>query len=85
MCTMWHNFINPDDGEVHTQKIENIWMHAKRKLKRQFGTTRSLFPSYLHEFLLGNMFRNDDFSKTSLYVWPIITFNNDLHSKFFVE
>ena len=46
---------------VHTQNIENILMCANCKLKRQFGTTRSLFPSELHKFLLRNRFRNDDF------------------------
>src|SRR6218665_1855800 len=49
---------------------------------------RSLFPSYLHEFLR-NGFRNDHFFNNFLACmagyWLIITFNNDLHSKFFVE
>lgn len=44
------NFVDPDDEEVHTQNIESLWMHAKRKLRRQFGTSRQLFPSYLQEF-----------------------------------
>jgi len=33
------NFVNPD---IHTQNRENMWMHVKRKLRRQFGTSRAL-------------------------------------------
>jgi len=44
------NFVNPLDPNIHTQTIENLWMRAKRKLKRQFGTSRANFPSYLREF-----------------------------------
>jgi len=81
-----HNFVNPDDVEVHTQNIENTWMRAKRKPKRQSCSSRLLFLSYLHEFVLRNRFRNDDFfQQPPLQVWLIITFKNDLHSKFFVQ
>ena len=45
-----HNFVDPIDQDIHTQNIENLWMRAKRKLKRQSGTSRALFTSYLHEF-----------------------------------
>jgi transposase-like protein len=51
------NFVDPNDREVHTQKVENMWMRAKHKLRRQFGTSRALFPSYLHEFVWRNQFR----------------------------
>lgn len=44
------NFVDPNDADIHTQNIENLWMRAKRKLKRQFGTSRALFGSYLREF-----------------------------------
>lgn len=54
------NFVDPDDRDVHTQNIENLWMRAKRKLKRQFGTSHALFTSYLHEFVFRNAFRGQD-------------------------
>ena len=48
------NFVAPGDGSVHTQNIENTWFRAKRKLRRQCGTSASLFPSYLAEFMRRN-------------------------------
>lgn len=48
------NFVDPNDSETHTQNIENLWMRAKRKIRRQFGTSETLFPSYLHEFMWRN-------------------------------
>lgn len=44
------NFVHHDNVAIHKQNIENMWMRAKRKLKRQFGSSRELFASYLHEF-----------------------------------
>ena len=44
------NFVHPIDREIHTQTIENMWMRAKRKLKKQFGTSETLFSTYLDEF-----------------------------------
>ena len=55
-----HNFVDPNDPIVHTQNIENMWMRAKRKLKRQFGTSQALFPSYLQEFAYRNQFRHQE-------------------------
>ena len=55
-----HHFVDPNDAEVHTENVENMWMRTKRKLKRQFGTSRDLFPSYLHEFVYRNKFRNEE-------------------------
>ena len=45
------HFVDPDDNEVHTQSVENMWMRAKRKIRRQFGTSDGLFPYYFHEFI----------------------------------
>lgn len=53
-----HHFVDPDDRTIHTQRVENMWMRAKRKLRRQFGTSEALFPSYLHEFIWRNKFQN---------------------------
>ncbi|GFR75181.1 hypothetical protein ElyMa_003912700 [Elysia marginata] len=44
------NFIHPDDPDVHTT-IENRCMRAKKKLKRQHGTSVHLFASYMAEFM----------------------------------
>jgi transposase-like protein len=48
------------DPNIHTNGVEGMWMQAKRKLKRQFGTSRTLFPSYLNEFMWQNTFRQAD-------------------------
>ena len=45
------NFVDPLHPEIHTKNVENLWMRAKRKLRRQFGTTRQLFDTYLREFV----------------------------------
>ena len=44
-----HNFVDTNNADIHTQNIDNLWMRAKRKLRRQFGTTRALFDTYLEE------------------------------------
>jgi len=54
------HFVDPDDADVHTEHVKNMWMRAKRKLRRQFGTSHALFPSYLHEFVFRNRFRGQD-------------------------
>lgn len=55
-----HNFVDPNNDNTHTQNVKNMWMQAKRKLTRQFGTSRVLFPQYLHEFVYRNQFRDED-------------------------
>ena len=44
------HYVHPVYQEMHTQNVENMWIRAKRKLKRQFGTSQGLFDSYLEEF-----------------------------------
>jgi len=53
-------FLDPNDADVHTQNVENLWMKAKRKIRRQFGTSQELFTSYLREFLFRNCLRGKD-------------------------
>ncbi|KAK9752982.1 ISXO2-like transposase domain [Popillia japonica] len=52
------NFVDPEDTDIHTQNVENMWLKAKGKLRRQFGTSENLFPSYLHQFIWRNKCRN---------------------------
>ena len=54
------HFVSPNDDTVHTQNIQNTWMRAKRKLRRQFGTSRQLFPTYIHEFVFRNSMRHKE-------------------------
>ena len=55
------HYVHPIYQEIHTQNVENMWMRAKRKLKRQFGTSQGLFESYLEEFTFRGT-RNTNFS-----------------------
>lgn len=45
------NFVSPIDPSIHTQNIENVWSHLKRKLRLQFGTSEELLESYLFDFI----------------------------------
>jgi len=54
------HFVDPTDADVHTEDVESMWMRAKRKLRRQFGTSHALFPSYLHKFVFSNRFHGQD-------------------------
>ncbi|KAL8589178.1 hypothetical protein ACOMHN_052516 [Nucella lapillus] len=51
---------------IDGQEMLVLWCTIKRKLRRQFGTTRELFPSYLHEFMFRNRFRDDDMFRVML-------------------
>ena len=37
-----------------------MWMRVKRKLRRQVGTSRDLFPTYMHEFMFRNSLKNKE-------------------------
>ncbi|XP_053667883.1 uncharacterized protein LOC128718249 [Anopheles marshallii] len=43
------NFVDPDDGFVHTQNIENLW-HWVKPFLRSKGTNREAFIAYLREY-----------------------------------
>ena len=52
------SFVDPNDDAIHTQNVENLWMQVKRKLRRQFGTSETLFTSHLHEFVWRERHKN---------------------------
>ena len=43
------NFINPDDDQIHTQNIENLWGRIKALLRRRGRISRINFPDRLKE------------------------------------
>ena len=45
------HFVDPQDPTIHTQNVEGMWAHTKRKLRHQFGTSRPLFAAYLDEYV----------------------------------
>lgn len=51
------NFVDPNDPNVHTNSIEGLWAHMKKKLRDQFGTSNALFVSHMHEFIYRNYHR----------------------------
>lgn len=51
---------DPYDVEVHVRNAENMWLRAQRKLIKQCGTSRTLFPTYLQEFTWRSAFHDQD-------------------------
>ena len=51
--------MDPNDADVHTQNVENMWARLKRKFKRGYGTSNALFPTYLQEFMFRQQFARD--------------------------
>jgi transposase-like protein/IS1 family transposase len=54
------HFVNPVTG-AHTQRVENMWMRAKRRNKRECGTRTELIDSYLIEFMWREKFGENIF------------------------
>ena len=44
------NFVNPEDPNIHTQRIENAWRYLKQTFPSN-GTSEALRESYLQEFV----------------------------------
>ena len=36
------NFVDPNDDDIHTQNVENMWMHVKRKFETIWYKSRTL-------------------------------------------
>ena len=54
------HFVDPVTG-AHTNEVENMWMLAKRRNKKECGTARSLIDTYLVEFMWRLKFGQDPF------------------------
>src|SRR6218665_3369141 len=65
--------------------IQLPFKHYYFHLSCSFHFSYILFSSIQLLYLSNTGFTTTTFSTTSLHVWLIITFNNDLHSKFVVE
>jgi transposase-like protein len=50
------NFVSPDSPLVHTQNIENTWMHAKKSKRYRSGGSRDDLEGYLYEFIFKKKF-----------------------------
>ena len=61
------NFVNPVTG-ANTNAIENIWMKAKRRNKRECGTARGMIDTYVIEFMWRLKFGEDPFKNIIKYI-----------------
>lgn len=50
------HFVDPDNADIHTQNIENCWLHAKKKLRAQHGTIIRDLSGYLCEYMFKRRF-----------------------------
>jgi len=53
------NFVDLQTG-AHTQTIEGTWSHFKARYKEERGTARSLFASYIYQYLWRKKFGGPD-------------------------
>lgn len=61
------NFVDPVTL-AHTNTVENMWMRAKRRNKKECGTHRHLLQSYLIEFMWRLQFGNDPFQNIITHI-----------------
>lgn len=62
-----YNFVDPVLDFVHTQSVEGMWSHAKKKLRYQNGTTIDYFEGYLSEFMFRKRFGSNNIFNQILY------------------
>ena len=68
------HFVDPDHPAIHTQLIENTWMRAKKKLRRQHGTSVDLFSSYMAEFMWRSRVGGNKFAEFLLAIRQLYPF-----------
>ncbi|KCZ78338.1 hypothetical protein H311_00633, partial [Anncaliia algerae PRA109] len=57
----FENFVDPLTG-MHTQRVENMWMRAKRRNKKECGTKNEPLEVYLFEFMWREKYNNNPFN-----------------------
>lgn len=45
------NFINPEDQNIHTQNVENLWKYVKKYFKKYYGNQKKNFKYFLFEYI----------------------------------
>lgn len=56
-----YHFVDPNDATVHTQNIENTWLHFKRMhMKKSMGCKTELFGTYLTNFMWRRRFGHNE-------------------------
>ena len=61
------NFVHPENKEIHTQNIENLWMRAKLKIRKQYGADKRKLAEYLSEAMWREFFRQEDKFQAIIY------------------
>ncbi|XP_047135528.1 uncharacterized protein LOC124812680 [Hydra vulgaris] len=69
VITHERHFVDPQNNDIHTQNVENMWMRLERKIRQQFGTSETLFESRLHEFVWRQRYKNN--SKFSAFTYCV--------------
>ena len=62
------NFVDPETA-AHTQMIESEWQKWKMRHKKEYGTSRNLFLSYVSDYVWRKKFRGND---VFFYLWSEI-------------
>ena len=69
------NFVSPENQEVHTQNIENCWMHAKKELNNKYGVSSSSLEGYLYEFMFKKKFPREKRFNELILIFSRIPFD----------